>query len=382
MPSYNAIIHIMTVTQMMRNGIDTGKHPAAAAWLLGAVHLAVDLASIGTLYTVARAGLFSAEWVALLILGYDYIAFATQMFIGYALDRLGLATWAAAAGCILTAAGAWLAAPAPVAAVAVVALGNALFHVGGGTVCLRAARGRAIWAGIFVAPGAIGLFLGKQIGGTGMFAPWALAVLLALGALASLTLRGQIRTEHAPLPAVKSFGLVAAALIVTVALRSLVGFSVTYPWASGWQQAVWLTLAVFAGKAMGGALGDWLGWRQVTVAGLLLSAPMLAFGSGIPLLAVAGTLLFNLTMAVTLAGLAWMLPGHEGFAFGLTTTAIVVGMTPSILPAWKPLLSSPWAIAGLILLSAAALWLALGRLEIQRGAIRTTIKQGGLPNAL
>ena len=351
---------------MARLRLDIPKKTARAAWLLGAVHLAVDLGSIGALYTAARSEAFSAEWGALLILGYDYIAFASQMFLGFALDRLNLSLPAAAVGCVLTAIGGWLVPQAPAAAVIVVALGNALFHVGGGAACLRMAPGRALWAGVFVAPGAIGLFLGKQIGGTGLYLPWALTVLLALGALAVLMLREPKRTAIPPLPAVKGFGLVIAALGVTVALRSLVGFSVSFPWAAGWQQAIWLTLAVFAGKALGGALGDRLGWRNVTVAGLLLSAPLLAFGAGSPALSVAGTLLFNLTMAVTLAGLAWMLSGHEGFAFGLSTTAIVVGLTPSAIPGFRPFLTGPWAILALILLSAAALWAALGQLEARR----------------
>jgi MFS transporter, FSR family, fosmidomycin resistance protein len=343
----------------------TAQHPAVTASLYGAAHLLVDLASVSTLYAAARSGLFSPVWAALLILSYDYIAFASQMFIGYALDRLRRAGMAAVAGCAVTAAGIWLTAAWPVAAVIAVALGNALFHVGGGAICLRLDRRRAIWPGIFVAPGAIGLFLGKQFGGTALFMPWALTLTLAAACLPSLLLREKRPrgAETPPFPRIKGFGLVAAALLLTVGIRSLVGYSVAYPWVKGWQQAIWLTIAVFAGKALGGALGDRVGWRKATIAGLLASAPLLAFSSGIPVLAVAGLLCFNLTMAITLAGISYMLPGHEGFAFGLTTTAIVVGLTPTVLPAWGAFLGSPYTLAGFILLSAGALWLALGRLE-------------------
>lgn len=353
----------MKILALNNNRLDAASRPALTVALYGAAHLLVDMASIGTLYTAARSGLFPEVWAALLILFYDYAAFASQMFIGYALDRLGISGHAAAAGCAITAAGLWLAGPSPVAAVLLAALGNALFHVGGGTVCLRLEPGRAIWPGLFVAPGAIGLFLGKQIGGSAWFLPWALTALLCAGAMAGLYLHAPKRAEAPPFPKVKGFGLVATALLVTVAVRSLVGFSVSFPWAAGWQQALLLTLAVFAGKALGGALGDRMGWRAVTVAGLMLSAPLLALGQGIPVLSVLGVLCFNLTMAITLAGLAAMLPGYEGLAFGLTTTAIVVGLTPAFIPEWKPVLGSPWAIAGFILLSAAALWAALGRLE-------------------
>lgn len=342
--------------------------PAAVASAYGAVHLLVDLASVSALFTAARSGSFSPEWAAILILSYDFIAFALQMFAGLAVDRLGITGPAAAIGCAVTAAGVWMAASLPAAGVAVAALGNALFHVAGGAQCLKLARGRALWPGIFVAPGAIGLFLGKQLGGTALFLPWALTLLLGAGALACLLVRPRRGAEAPPIPAARGLGLVAAALLLTVAVRSLVGYSVQYPWASGWPQAALLTLAVFSGKALGGALGDWLGWRRVTVAGLLLSAPLLALGAGTPALALAGVLCFNLTMAVTVAGLAYMLPGHEGLAFGLTAAAIVVGLFPVSVPPWKSVLGSPVAIALCILLSAAALWAALGELEdIRKG---------------
>ena len=338
-------------------------NPAMVTGVYGLCHLIVDLASISTLLTAAKTGGFDAQWAALLILGYDFLAFSSQLFLGYALDRLGITGRAAALGCAFTAVGAFLAFSSPILAVVLVSLGNGLFHVGGGVVVLRLDAGRALWPGLFVAPGAIGLYLGKLAGGTAWFQPWVLALLLALGVAAGMFLQAPRREQAAPFPAVKGFALVVAALAGTVAIRSLVGFSVAYPWATGWQQALLLTLAVFLGKALGGALGDRFGWRTVTVAGLLVSSPLLAFGAGIPALALAGVLCFNLTMAITLAGLARMLPGYEGLAFGLTTTAIVVGLAPSTIPMWKPALGSPTVLLAMILASAAALWFALGRLQ-------------------
>ena len=85
----------------------------------------------------------------------------------------------------------------------------------------------------------------------------------------------------------------------------------------------------FIGKAAGGALGDWLGARNVGVASLLLSLPCLAFGSSVPLVAMAGIVLFNLTMPITLCALASRLPGHPGLAFGVTTLALLIGNAPT-----------------------------------------------------
>lgn len=334
-----------------------------AAALLGAAHLVVDLATISALLTAAGSGGFSAEWAALLVIGYDVLAFATQPLLGLAADKLGLAAQASALGCALAAAGVWLASLSPVAAVAAGALGNALFHAGGGALSLRLRPGSALEPGLFVAPGALGLFIGRQTGGTELFMPWVLTLLLAASALVAPALRMPRMPVKPAFPAVRGFGLVAAALLGTVAVRSLVGSCVGFPWAAGWPQGLLLAVAVFAGKAAGGALGGRLGWRNVAAAGLLLSAPLLAFGHTSPWASLAGLLCFNMTMAVTLAGLGKMMPGYEGFAFGLTAAAIVAGMTPAIFPAWQGAFSSAPALMALIPATAAALWWALRRLD-------------------
>lgn len=334
-----------------------------AAALLGAAHFVVDLSTVSALLTAAGKSGFSAEWAALLVIGYDVLAFAAQPLLGLAADKLGLAAHASALGCALAAAGVWLAGAAPVAAVAAGALGNALFHAGGGALSLRLRPGSALEPGLFVAPGALGLFLGRQTGGTELFMPWVLTLLLAASALAAPALRMPRMPRKPAFPAIRGFGLVAAVLLGTVAVRSLVGSCAVFPWAAGWPQGLLLAAAIFAGKAAGGALGDRLGWRNVAAAGLLLSAPLLAFGRASPLASLAGLLCFNMTMAVTLAGLGKMLPGYEGFAFGLSAAAIVTGMTPALFPAWQSTLSSVPALLALISATAAALWWALGRLN-------------------
>jgi hypothetical protein len=74
-------------------------------------------------------------------------------------------------------------------------------------------------------------------------------------------------------------------------------------------------------------------------------------------------LCLNLTMAVTLAAMAWLLPGWEGLAFGLTATALVVGMTPTGFPPWLAVLRQPLTNAILCIVSAVALFPALRAVE-------------------
>jgi hypothetical protein len=241
--------------------------------------------------------------------------------------------------------------------------------VGGGTVCLRLGRRRALWPGLFVAPGVLGLFLGKQLGGSELFAfqPWLFTVLLVAAALPGLLLQAPHRSPMAEISRFRGFGLTVAVLLFTVAVRSLAGFSLVLPWATGWQAAGMLALAAFGGKALGGLLGDKFGWKTVTTIGLLLAAALITFGSSQPVMALMGVLCLNLTMAITLASLAYLLPGFEGLAFGLTATAIVVGLTPTIFGPFRPFLNHPAVIAGFILVSAVLLWPVLGQIERRMG---------------
>jgi hypothetical protein len=65
------------------------------------------------------------------------------------------------------------------------------------------------------------------------------------------------------------------------------------------------------------------------VTGLVVSAPLLTFMAHVPTIAILGTFLFNLSMPITLICVAEMLPGKRGFAFGLTTLALILGALPT-----------------------------------------------------
>jgi hypothetical protein len=86
--------------------------------------------------------------------------------------------------------------------------------------------------------------------------------------------------------------------------------------------------------------------------------PLLALAGDSPAAGIIGLLVFNLTMPVTLAAVAAMLPrGREGFAFGLTCLALFVGAAPALIGWAQP--PSPAVLSALVLPAAAALWLAL-----------------------
>jgi len=78
----------------------------------------------------------------------------------------------------------------------------------------------------------------------------------------------------------------------------------------------------------GGIIADKFGWMEISVLALLILSPLIAFGINNPVLYITGIFFFNFTMPVTLSAAANMLKGREGFAFGLTTLALITGAFP------------------------------------------------------
>lgn len=305
------------------------------------------------------------EW-GLCVLLYNFCAFAMQMPIGLLADRLDRNNLVAALGCVLVGVG-WLLVPAPVLAAVTAGLGNGCFHVGGGVEVLNASEKSAA-LGVFVSPGAFGIYFGTLLGkGDGL--PWLLpAVGLILFAASFLFLdlrtRGSLRSGNAPveLALSKKAAWALACCFLVVVLRSYVGMILSFPWKTGgWSLAV--VCAVVLGKAAGGFLGDELGMRRAAAWSLGLSA-LLFCSSSNPLAGLGAVFLFNMTMPITLWAAAKLTPGAKGFAFGALTFALFLGFLPVYL-GWPVLLSGGvgYALGALASLGLLALGLRLGALK-------------------
>lgn len=302
----------------------------------------------------------TGEW-ALCALLYNFCAFALQMPIGLLADRQGRSGALAALGCALVTAG-WGLAPLPVAAAVTAGLGNACFHVGGGVKVLRDGGDRAAPLGIFVSPGAFGIYFGALLGRRDGFPGWAAAVGLLLFALALLL--PERRTgetsapEEAPSPDRNALFVLICCFLVVV-LRSYLGMVLAFPWKTGgWPLA--LTCALVLGKGLGGFLGDRLGMVRASILSLGLSAILFCL-SGFPLAGTAAVFLFNMTMPITLWAAARLLP--PGLAFGTLTFALFLGFLPVWL-GWPVLFTggTGYAAGALCSLALLALGLKRGRL--------------------
>ena len=126
--------------------------------IYAAAHFLVDLGC-----ALLLLGRICPDWdPGMAILLYNLFAFAVQMPVGLLADRLGRCHLFASAGCLLVLLG-WMLPPGPTAVITA-GLGNAAFHVGGGLNTLNEGGRRAGPLGLFVSPGAFGVYLGGYPG--------------------------------------------------------------------------------------------------------------------------------------------------------------------------------------------------------------------------
>ena len=352
-----------------------------------AAHLIVDFSCYVILF-----GYFSPQAsearLAEGFLMYNTVAFPLQMLFGRYFDRR-LSHVPALCGCVLVIAGLLLH-QQPLAAAAVCAFGNALFHVGGGIDSLRYSSGRFARPGLFVAFGALGVSFGTWAG-LGGISVWPVILLVLVCGLWILVCcreeeseisyaqegRREFQTvsgtaapdspcgltppcgKFAPQEEssiVKTAEAVIVLCLISVIIRSFAGYLIMLPWQSEGGWFFLASLCAFLGKASGGIAADRFGARETGTITLAASILLLWFGEEIPLLCGLGLIFFNMTMAVTAGTIYGKLPGRPGFAFGLTTLGLWLGYLPEafgLLPAGRTLL-----LPAAILVSAVCLLLA------------------------
>jgi FSR family fosmidomycin resistance protein-like MFS transporter len=325
--------------------------------LYALAHLAVDAACAYLLLGVLD--LTSNALLSMLI--YNAAAFVFQAPAGLLIDKILNPKLAAMTGLTFVAIS-FLFWNNIYVALIIVGIGNALYHVGGGSLVLSLKERKATFSGIYVAPGAVGLAIGSFLAASGislnlMAFPVLLLFLSAM--IYHVATPDFQRAYERPAATNFSYGIFIIILImIPIVVRSLIGLSIEFPWKQNQHLLYTLVAALVLGKVVGGILADKYGLMKAGVGGLLFSVPFLAFHSGLPVLGIAGAFIFNLTMPVTLIAILNVLPQYKGLSFGLTTVALFIGALPSILNhnAW---LRNSLTVLSLILLASAMLFLAL-----------------------
>ena len=262
-------------------------------------------------------------WLAPFV--YDILAFIPQILIGAISDRFVKIPFGMI-GILLMVVGLCLfglngALPAMLVVV-IMALGSACIHVDGAEVTLRYGKGKIAPAAIYVAGGSFGVVIGKTLAGSIQI--WPLLI-LALTAIPVIVFAGRYRRQTADIDVpCRQFDYSSK----TVAVRSYIGYGIPTAWNKTALQMVLLFSFMGIGKALGGILTDKIGIRKTAYISMLGALPFLVLGNDNMLVSLIGIMFFSMTMAITLAISVSAFPKTPGFAFGITTVGLALGVLP------------------------------------------------------
>lgn len=331
--------------------------------LLGLSHFLIDFSCTCLLTRFTK----SPDIIPPLLLAmiYNGLAFAFQLPIGALADRLDSTRRFSCIGCVLVAAGCFL--NLPLVSCVLLGLGNAFFHVGGGRESLKRGGVHAGPVGKFVAPGAIGIFLGPL---SASFFPWMryIAPVLLLLCAGLFLPKKEIREQdprQLTLPIGRLFALMLC-MFFTVLIRSYMGTVIHYEFQSKFHWAALFVLCIFGGKLLGGIFADRCGAFRFSLISQLCCTVLFTLSPFCPVLAFPAILLFNTTMAITASTLYRCLPAYGGTMFGLTTFALFFGVVPKLL-GWRNVLFSWW---GLLLLGLCSTFFLLAGLHLTKKELK------------
>jgi MFS transporter, FSR family, fosmidomycin resistance protein len=302
----------------------------------------------------------SATQITLLVLIYNALAFGSQPLIGYFADSLRSPRVFASGGMALLAASLIIRALGfSEVAVFMAGVGSAAFHVGAGALTLRSCGGRSDAAGLFAAPGVIGLAIGGALAVSGhyLYLPFFVSLLAFIFLIQAwpIPLGEASISKPTKEPIFESHDWIMIGLLTAVALRSLLWTS--FQLASAGQITALIALGVAAGvgKIVGGFAAEHLGYRRWTLLTLFIAAPLLAFAGKKLALLLPGVALLQSSIPCSIAAMARLLPARPATATGLVLgLAVALGGLPTLLTI--PPALTPAAALIVILVAAVGFW--------------------------
>lgn len=298
------------------------------------LHFLVDFLCAASMFKDFIRGSSGYLWILI----YNFCAFALQMLFGVILDRLEdsrtkqpVSESTMLAGTAITILGTFT-------SPAILGIGNALFHIGGGVGAVRedeAGNYHGAGLGVFVAPGALGLYIGTLLSKSGWYMQCRAAGIVLAGILAWILIccgherKRTLKTIPKDQAVFKGKGLWLICFIVVI-LRSHVGMAVSFPWKINLAAGVLCVFAVAMGKVAGGFFAAKVGITKAAVCSLAL-ASILYVLSDIEAAGVLALFFFNMSMPMTLYLLVREYPEATGFSFGLLTFGLFLGFLPTYL---------------------------------------------------
>ncbi len=278
-------------------------------------HFMVDLTCAFLVVNLTETNLV----IALIL--YNFCAFALQMPLGIIIEKKFQPEKTAAVGIALIVLS-WVFINYAIIALVIAGVGNALFHLGGGLSVMNKSN-KATPLGIFIAPGAAGIYIGAILP-----AVWKYPILILMIIICIVILTVKVNMVTIKLEPKEQTGksLLLASMFIVVMLRGFLAVLEGFEWKPEWSIA--FVLAVVLGKIAGGFLSDKFGALRVGVYSLLISSVCFMLADN-PFWGLLGIFAFQVTMPITLNVVTQNT--YKGFGFGLLTFALFIGSVPTFL---------------------------------------------------
>ncbi len=271
---------------------------------------------------------YDFKFIALFYVIYNVIAFGLQPFLGYFADQKNLYSIYILIGLTLPLIALQMI-QFGVIAIILATFGNAMYHLGGGVLSINLYPNKAAPAGFFVAPGALGVFVGVLLAKENQSYVSYISLIVIIMLLSLYFVLKTHRSIYAYRTISDDFIKIICLILAVVLIRGLIGTMLILMWKNQIWLLVSLTIGIFSGKLLGGWLGDVFGYKRIGIGGLIISLPLLILGHQIAFYGILGAFFFNLTMAITLFIIIQSLGKYKGTAFGLTTLSLLIAYLPS-----------------------------------------------------
>ena len=308
--------------------------------ILSICHLLVDGISASLLFQEG-----AAPAVAIILI-YNTCAFTTQCLMGMLPDKYGHGKVFVMLSSLILLCGVLIPGSLMTKAI-IVGFGNSLFHVSGGYLTLKDSNN--MWPlGIFVAPGAIGLFIGTNYNIVCLPFVLLLVILSVILLLVDKSGEERIAVDHRKEKVLfvtnngKRIKLIAF-LLFAVATRAIGGSVVSFPWKTGLILGVITVFCVFAGKIVGGIIADKYGINNTATVSIVFASILISFFNLWMIPSLIGQFALNISMPITLFLIYQLFPDSPGFAFGLAAAALwpgtLIGQAIQLTGMWSGMLT-------------------------------------------
>ena len=332
------------------------------------IHCIVDMSCAILIAGILTPTLTGTNSLVIAIFLYNLFAFAFQLPIGILADEINKNAIISAIGCIFIII-AYCISSFGIFACVVAGIGNAFFHIGGGIDVLNISDKKATLPGIYVATGAMGLYIGSKSTYLGINKFYIIAIILAISAVSLFFLYKQVKEKYKinnEVPEFKDVSkekqIIMYCLLLTICIRGYLGLILNFEWKSNFIIGLIVVSAVVLGKILGGVIGDKFGWKRTSTLSLIFSAILFIFAFDNMICGIVAILLFNMTMPITLTALSNMFYKNKGMAFGMTTIALFIGAIPVLL-GYNNFLFDKVSLFIITVISAVVLYFGLNKYE-------------------